>query len=79
MNDEKQLKIQMRRFPEVFNELSGVAGSRCEGMTSIGRYKLSHLKHRKAMGKLCMSLEYYRARLGSPTRKKGGELHGGQS
>ena len=73
MNDEKRLKIKMRRFPEVFNEPSGIACSRCGGMTSIGHYKLSHLKHRKAMCTLCMSLEHCRVKSDSRTKEKGGE------
>jgi hypothetical protein len=73
MNDEKRLKIKMRRFPKVFSEPSGIACSRCEGMTSIGQYKLSHLKHKKAMCTLCMSLEHYRVQSDSRTKEKGGE------
>ena len=79
MNDEERLKIKMRRFPEIFNEPSGIACSRSEGMSSTGQYKLSHLKHKKAMCKLCMSLEYYRAHLEGQRREKGGEVHGSQS
>ena len=73
MNKERYLKLQMRRFPEVFNEPSGIACERCGGMTTLGETKLSHLKYKKTLCRLCMSLEHYREKAEPRTTEKGGE------
>ena len=73
MNKERYLKMEMRRFPEVFNEPSGFACDRCGGMITLGETKLSHLQYKKTLCRLCMSLEHYRVQSESRKREEGGE------
>ena len=73
MKEERYLKRQMRRFPDVFKEPSGIACARCGGMTTLGETKLSFLKYKKILCCLCLSLEHYRVKSESRTKEKGGE------